>query len=297
MIITTQGHEKGIGLEIFLKAFLCLPTQLQSRHLLICFEKTLQQHLGFLNITSNIVNSILNISGAKLNLILLEEEYPSQTSACLKKALEIATKSDIINTLPSSKDQIKSKKQQYKGHTDYLAEYFQQAPIMTFFSPNSNVMLLTDHIPIDQVYKHLIQQNLSRQIQEALQTFPNNRPIERILFAGINPHCGEGGVISNQDELIWEVSKRFQNKYQISVLSGDTVQFSASSKKDLIVYPSHDQGLSSFKTKNGLFGINFTAGLPIKRVSVDHGTAFNLFGKNRAGYQSMSYLLNEMAYW
>ena len=82
-----------------------------------------------------------------------------------------------------------------------------------------------------------------------------------------------------------------------NVYSGDTMHFNRENINQLLIYPSHDQGLGVFKALYGLIGINFTANLPVRRVSVDHGTAFDLYGKDEAKTAGMEFLLSEVENW
>ncbi len=87
--------------------------------------------------------------------------------------------------------------------------------------------------------------------------------------------------------------KSTPNLNVIGYISGDTLHFHKKDNiKQLFVYMFHDQGLSKFKSENGVIGLNITFGLPFLRLSVDHGTAFDLYGKNKANISGMLYLIN-----
>ena len=134
-----------------------------------------------------------------------------------------------------------------------------------------------------------------------LNNISNIRNIKEVYFSGINPHCGEDGNISITDIIINAAIKKLVLSFPDidfhEMLPGDTLHFSIKNKEQLFVYAFHDQGLAPFKLKYGLTGINLSLGLPFKRVSVDHGTAFNLYGKNQANYNGMLYLLDEVKNW
>lgn len=294
MIRTTQGHQNGIGLEVFLKSFFKLDLN-EKNHILYCYKKSLLDTLDFLSLQLQFKDGCLTDNDKILKLVFVEDDKQTETMACLIKAIEDSTPEDIIHTLPSSKDQFISNGKQFKGHTDFLGEHFKVDAGMCFLSPDSNFLLLTDHIPLDQVYKQLKEQNLVEKIKTCIKGFPKDRTINRIYLAGINPHAGEDGVISDQDQLVFDLSKSLN--MEATVYSGDTMHFQREDKNQLFVYPSHDQGLGVFKALYGLIGINFTANLPVRRVSVDHGTAFELYGKSEANCNGMEFLLLEVDNW
>tara|TARA_Y100000768_G_scaffold388809_1_gene387402 strand:+ start:14474 stop:15361 length:888 start_codon:yes stop_codon:yes gene_type:complete len=294
MILTTQGHEKGIGLEVFIKSFFKLDL-LEKNHRLYCFKESLLDTLDNLRLPLSFSGGILSDGHKNLSLKFCENRDIPQTMACLLAAIKDSSEGDILHTLPSSKDQFKFENKKFKGHTDFLGDYYDLDAGMCFLSPDSNFLLLTDHIPLDQVYKSLKEQDLIQKIKSCISGFPKDRKINQVLIAGINPHAGEEGVISTQDQLIFDLSKKLN--MEANVYSGDTMHFSRENINQLLIYPSHDQGLGVFKALYGLIGINFTANLPVRRVSVDHGTAFNLFGKDAAKTAGMEFLLSEVENW
>src|SRR5690606_34121252 len=108
---------------------------------------------------------------------------------------------------------------------------------------------------------------------------------------GLNPHAGDGGLIGKEeDEIIKPVIQEFKNKGRIvagpfpadGFFGTDTIK-----KYDAVMALYHDQGLIPFKTLAFDEGVNFTAGLPVIRTSPDHGTAYNIAGKNLANENSM----------
>lgn len=301
MIFTTQGHEKGIGLEVFIKAFICLSKKNQAQHQIIVNKDCLIGYLETLNLPFTLKNNQLFIAGSTLNCVFINHNKSKSFSlVALEKALELAKKSDIINTLPTSKDQFNS---DIVGHTDYLRRRFDSKSIgMNFLGPKTNVLLLTDHIALDEVFTNLELSTEVEKVITAIKTYPQTRPIKEIFLAGINPHSGENGLISDQDTIMSDISAEIKKNLRDitvnEVQPGDTLHFKANeTRNQLFVYPSHDQGLGVFKSQNGLIGINYSTGLPFKRVSVDHGTGFGIYGKNIADYTGMLYLLNEVANW
>lgn len=292
MILVTQGHEKGIGLEVFLKSFLSLSRSQQKEFKLFCNKSTLDLNLKHLNLTS-----IPN-----LNTFFIANDSSSQTIRSISEAISSINKNDILLTLPSSKDQFKINNIDYSGHTEYFRKLYQDSNIsMTFFSNNMNVLLLTDHIELSKVDSSISSKSVFNKIVLTLLSLQSIRAIDEVLIAGINPHAGEDGLIGRGDTKISVAIQKLKEAFPkikfFGPLPGDTLHFHHKSTKQLLVYSYHDQGLTIFKQKNGLTGINTTFGLPFLRVSPDHGTAFDLYGKNLANYQGMNYLLNEILNW
>lgn len=301
MIRVTQGHERGVGLEIFLKSFICLKKTHQALFILYCHRKTLVECLTLTNLPFNLIDDQVKILSNTLKVKFVDHKL-SQTTDSLNEALKNMKNEDVLLTLPSSKDQIVCKNRVYKGYTDYLrALYPSNHIIMSFVAPQFNVALLTDHIALKDIEKHLTPNIFLNRTLASINNFLSIKPIKDVYIAGINPHCGEDGIISGYDSLLQDEVLRIEEQFPKlkikGLIPGDTILFNAQSDSSLFIFTSHDQALGPFKRLNGLTGINLTLGLPFKRVSVDHGTAFDLYGKNKASYQGMSYLLEEIISW
>jgi 4-hydroxythreonine-4-phosphate dehydrogenase len=297
MIYVTQGHEEGIGLEIFIKSFLLVNKNFQKKFKLFCFKKSLFQTLKNTNIEFEIKDSHLIINSSYLELEILNNKIFSESNSCILEALKVIKPDDILLTLPTSKDQFHLKNKTLNGHTEFFREYFNNQSIsMNFISNNFNVCLLTDHISISKVEDSLTEEFIIQRVSSSLKSFEKLLNIKEIIFSGINPHNGEDGLISNKDKVISIVIDYLKNKLPDFKFHGpypaDTIHSQGINDDKLFVYTYHDQALNPFKLYNGLVGINISFGMPFIRMSVDHGTAFNLFGKNSANYNGMSYLLN-----
>jgi len=289
MIYVTQGHEKGIGLEIFLKSFLMLSTDEQKQIALICNSSDLNQNLSDLGLKQESFR----------NLRQIENEGSSGFSSTdsLMTALKLMKPKDILVTLPTSKDQLKFNNQNMAGYTEFFRHYFGNKNIaMTFKGLHQNVLLITDHIPLKNVATTITEEIVIKKISLTLDNFKKYFfPFEEVIFAGINPHAGENGILGDEEKVIKSAILQLEKNYGKifkGPLSGDTLHYvEDKDKKQLMVYMFHDQGLPQFKSQYGLIGLNVTLGLPFLRLSVDHGTAFELYGKNRANITGMLYLL------
>ncbi len=284
MIYVSSGHELGIGLEVFLKAFLSLTPELQKEFTLVTDQDSLFKNL------KNIKVSKQHLSNLKINFIDIQDNLSIDS---LNYCLEVISEKDVLITLPTSKDQLYSNNINYAGYTEYLRFKFNLPELGMFFkSPCENVLLLSDHIPLREVPK-LDTTVLIQKVELALKSLKRIGFIpQKIIFAGINPHAGEGGVLGNEDDKIKSIISTLALKNSIGPISGDTLHYH-SAKENLLVYSFHDQGLSSFKARFRTMGINLTLGLKFFRLTVDHGTAFDLYGKNLAEYSGMSYTLLE----
>lgn len=287
MIYVTEGHERGIGLEIFLKSILLLPKQLQQNFTLFVEKKSFNETLSTLNISPDFFSNI--------NIHFTTSHLPISTST-LEDSLKNISSKDVLITLPTSKDQLIFNGSNCAGYTEYFRKYFNTENIpMTFRSFNENILLITDHLPLKEVSAkinaHLILNKLEKTLKGSQKYFTQ---INQIVLAGINPHAGESGVLGNEEVSLNEIPNLIREKFNIECtpfLSGDTLHLYQKKLDTLFVYMYHDQGLARFKSENGFIGVNITHGLPFLRLSVDHGTAFDLYGKNKANITSMIFLL------
>lgn len=298
MIHISQGHEEAIGVEVLVKSLLMIPTEDLKFINFHCFKDVLIKNLDFLNIEYEIGPDFFQINDKIISTKFLNKSNSSQTLTSLESAIKDCSGMDILVTLPSSKDQFLKDNEHNSGHTEYFRKVYHSDNIsMAFIGPINNALLLTDHIPLKDVSKSITEDLIITKVSNVLDSIGSMRNIHRVLFSGINPHCGEQGLMGDEEKHIENSLSYLGDKYPhisfVGPISGDTIQFLPSNHSDLFVYASHDQGLAPFKTINGLLGINTTFGLPFLRLSPDHGTAFYLYGKNEANYQGMLYVLQE----
>lgn len=303
MIYVTQGHENGVGLELFIKSLLCLNNNSIEKFVLITSKAALSSTMESLNLKYELNRSALSLGTKKIKLITFEASDLPQSSQSLEIALERISPKDILLTLPTSKDQLIFENQKVNGYTEYFRKKYSKPDItMNFLALTQNVLLLTDHISITEVVDNLSSKIIIQKVSTTLENLSKLRHIDEVYFSGIDPHCGEGGQISTFDNVFDTAIKALKSKFVDIKFSGpfpaDTLHLKFNNQTNqLFVYPAHDQGLGPFKLKNGLVGINLSLGLPFLRVSVDHGTAFDLYGKNKANYLSLLYLIEEITKW
>jgi 4-hydroxythreonine-4-phosphate dehydrogenase len=200
---------------------------------------------------------------------------------------------DAIATAPISKLAFARAGLQWKGHTDLLAHLCDASPVaMLFHAPKLIVVLATVHVPLAEVPKALTRSGLLETILLTARWLPRfgfDRP--RLAVAGLNPHAGEDGVLGSEDESVIRPAVAEASRQGVQVSGpwpADTVFVRASRGEfDAVIACYHDQGLIPVKLLSFGQAVNVTIGLPIIRTSVDHGTAFDIAGKNLADPGSM----------
>ena len=181
----------------------------------------------------------------------------------------------------------------WKGHTDLLGHLTGREDIaMMFWSEPLKVVLATVHVPLADVPRLLTQSLVERIIGLTARELPRfgvARP--RIALAGLNPHAGEEGLLGAEEQRVLRPAVAASRARGVAVdgpFPGDTIFGRASRGEfDVVVACYHDQGLIPVKLLAFGHSVNVTLGLPIVRTSVDHGTAFDIAGKNVADATSM----------
>jgi 4-hydroxythreonine-4-phosphate dehydrogenase len=201
---------------------------------------------------------------------------------------------DGLVTAPIDKHTIHSAEFPFKGHTEYLTQFFGATESLMFMvSDQLRVALLTEHIPVKDIAASVTKERLESKIklleQSLRRDFGVTKPKMAVL--GLNPHAGDSGLIGTEDDqVIKPVINDFRNKGKLVYGPFPADGFFAAglhTRYDGILAMYHDQGLVGFKTLAFETGVNFTAGLPIVRTSPDHGTAYQIAGKNEANESSL----------
>jgi 4-hydroxythreonine-4-phosphate dehydrogenase len=301
MIHISQGHEKSISFEIFFNCISLLSQKDVSNILFHVEEKSLIQFLKDYKIKANLDDHALQIYNKTLPIKkIVRGNLPISTLSLESALSSIQNDVDMLVTLPTSKDQLIHEGQLCLGHTEYFRKRFNDDGIsMVFKNKKQYSALLTDHIPLSRVSGALEEAFINKKILITLNGLEKYFSLpEEIYFSGVNPHAGEGGLLGDTEAILESsILKLKETATQIKILGplpGDTMHFY---RKDntlqLNIYAYHDQALAPFKDRYGIFGLNISFGLPFLRLSVDHGTAFNLYGKNQANYFGLYYLLIE----
>jgi 4-hydroxythreonine-4-phosphate dehydrogenase len=302
------GDLNGIGSEVVLKTFedsrmleLCTPVIFANVKVLSFIRKNFESTVALQGIDKldQIVIGKVNVfnlwrEGIDLNLGTNDEkvgEYAIKSFVAATKALKEGD-IDVLVTAPINKYNIQSESFKFPGHTDYLDQELEGDALMLMVQDNLRVGLLTDHIPLNEVASHLTEELIFKKIetinQTLIQDFSINKP--KIAVLGLNPHCGDGGVIGNEDDTVLKPAlKKLFEKGTLVFGPFPADGFFGSNqyeKYDAVIATYHDQGLIPFKTLSFGNGVNYTAGLNKIRTSPDHGTAYDIAGKNKADYNS-----------
>lgn len=305
----SQGDINGIGLEVILKTLLennineiCTPILFSSQKTVSYYRKV----LGLEEFNFNPIRDFTQINHKKVNVFICYEEEvniemgkPSDdggkyAAISLEKATEalIANHIDVLVTAPINKNTIKNQSFNFVGHTEYLAQKLNGKPLMLMCTNDGlRVALATDHVPVKDVASKLTIDGVADKISLLHTTLKRDFNIRKpkIAVLGLNPHAGDNGTIGNEDlEIVKPAIEKVKgDKLIYGPYSADGFFGSGTYKQfDGILAMYHDQGLIPFKTLSFSEGVNFTAGLSHIRTSPDHGTAFEIAGKNIADEQS-----------
>ena len=204
---------------------------------------------------------------------------------------------DVLITSPIDKNLSFSKTFKYSGHTDYLRNYFNEDPIMLMVSKKLKVGLLTEHIALKDVVHNITIEKIIKKLKHLCQVLNKDFGIlkPKIAVLSINPHVGDNGVIGTEDQKILIPAINELNKNEDIIFgpfSADTFFCNNYAKYDATLAVYHDQGLIPFKTISFGEGVNYSAGLSIIRTSPDHGTGFDIAGKNIADPSSFRHALD-----
>ncbi len=299
------GDINGVGIEIILKAFadkrmleFCTPILFASNKIVSIHKKELDSETPIHGIVS--VNQAIP---GKLNLVNIWKEdvdvvfgKPSKIAGKYAfLSLEAATNAlingeiDVLVTAPINKDNTQSADFNFPGQTEYLASKLgEEEPLMILMTDEIRLGLITAHIPISKVSSSITPELIKRKVdifhKALIQDFGVTKP--KIAILGLNPHCGDRGVIGTEDdEIVKPTIAEIQLKGKIVYGPYSADSFFGTkifSKFDGVLAMYHDQGLAPFKALSFGRGVNFTAGISKIRTSPDHGTAYEIAGKGLA---------------
>lgn len=307
----TIGDINGIGPEVIIKAL--EESDLLKRFTPIIYgsSKVLTHHKKLIKGSSFDYMAISNMDSlaqGKVNVVnCWSEDINYELGKATKeagtyafKALERATedlkegKIDGIVTAPINKHSMHLADFPYPGHTEYLTHKLgDKNSLMMMVSPSLKVALVTNHLAIhevsEKVTKSAIKTKLNLLHKTLVEDFGKEKPIIAVL--GLNPHAGDDGVIGSEEEDFIKpliIDAKNEGKLIMGPYAADGFFGSSNFKKvDAILAMYHDQGLIPFKALSFGSGVNLTAGLPYIRTSPDHGTGFDIVGKDKADPSSM----------
>ena len=292
LIAVSIGDIKGIGIEILIKEW---KSRRIKNFVLITNYKLFKKYLSSKKINiktykSSIKNNKLFVSKDSFNIFDIKtSNYNQNTLESLKISYKLVKKKYFIGivTLPINKKKINKINSTFIDQTSFFTKKDgKKFSNMMFIYKNLFFVPLTMHIMIKNVSKKFknsiaIINKIKNLNMSLVRDFQINNP--KYIMAGINPHSGEKGIISNEDkEYIAPIIKEL-NKININI-NGPVAPDAIVNKKNLkshncFIFTYHDQALIPFKIISNYSGVNYTSGLDIIRVSPDHGTAYDLVGK------------------
>lgn len=312
IIAIPMGDPAGIGPEITVKS-LESPEVLEAANSVVIgdlevIEKVIETTGS--NLKVNVINNVseAEFKAGRVNLFDLNNvdmdtfEFGEVQAQCgkaafgyIERAIELAMKDEVdaLATTPINKESLKVAEVPHIGHTEMLEELTNSHDPLTMFQVNSlRIFFLTRHLSlkgaIAQMTKERVRDYIERS-SDALIKLGVKEP--KLAVAGLNPHSGEGGLFGYEevDEITPGIEKAQKDGFDVvGPVPADSVFFQAlNGKYDAVISLYHDQGHIAAKMTDFHKTISITNGLPFLRSSVDHGTAFDIAGKNIASSESM----------
>jgi 4-hydroxythreonine-4-phosphate dehydrogenase len=306
----TTGDLNGIGLECIIKIFsdqrvleFCTPVVFGNNKVLNFYRKVLPE----VNINYNNIKDLTKLSPKQVNIVNTWEEdvaitpgslneiggkYAVQSLLAATQALK-ENKIHALITAPIHKKNVKSAEFPFTGHTPFLKDFFEVKDVlMLMCAENMRVGLVTEHVPVSEIAKHITKESIISKLRLMKDSLRRDFGIDkpRIAVLGLNPHAGDEGLIGKEDDEIIRpavIEAKKSDTLVYGPYAADAFFARGNHEKfDGVLAMYHDQGLIPFKSLAKGLGINYTAGLPGVRTSPDHGTAFDIAGKDKADESS-----------
>ncbi len=308
----TQGDGNGIGYEVIIKSLAdarileSFTPVIYGSSKIFGFYRKLIHNLEQMD--TYVIQSAKDAKPKKINIVnclpdnvFVEpgQSTPESAKSAIR-ALECAVADikagdiDVLVTAPINKRAMVSEGFGNTGHTEYLQKEFGVGDVAMFMvSDQLKIGVVTGHIPLKEVSSSITSEKIISKLRLMSASLKRDFGViePRIAVLGLNPHCGDGGLIGNEEEKIILPAVKKANDEGILAFGpyspdgffglGHYAKFDAT----LAMY--HDQGLSPFKALAFEDGVNFTAGLPVVRTSPDHGTAYEMAGRDEADPHSM----------
>ena len=313
-LLITAGEPAGIGPELCLS----IAQAAWDAHLVVCADQTLLEHynqlyhLGVEIIPWQITDDLPPHQANRIychHVPMADNNVPGQLNVnngsyvlqTLSTAVDLVMSEvfDALVTAPVHKGIINDAGFSFSGHTEFLADKSSGESVMMLTCPDFRVALVTTHLPLKDVSAAVTEASISRVVRildtDLKRKYGIKQPV--IHVCGLNPHAGEGGHLGMEeiDTIIPTLEKLRAEGYQLNgPLPADTALTPKGMRgADATLAMYHDQGLSVLKYAGFGDSVNVTLGLPFIRVSVDHGTAIDIAGKNCADPGSLKAAINE----
>lgn len=308
----TMGDPSGIGPEVIIKAFRDSTPEQRERIMVIGDKNILNRAARACDIFQPMHDSGTQGAPESLEVLHVEtdglpEKFGIVSEACgeacfryIAKGVELTRAGKIagIVTAPINKAALNAAGHHYDGHTGMLAHLTKsKSSFMLLAAEKLKVIHVSTHISLRDAIDRAKPKRITETIVagwQHLRRMGYGDP--RIAVAGINPHCGEGGLFGDEDDTQIAPGVAAAQAKGINVVGpipADTAYYRTSQGQfDLIVAQYHDQGHIPIKMIAFDTAVNVSLGLPIDRCSVDHGTAFDIAGKNLANHENMNHAIN-----
>ncbi|MBR5275289.1 MAG: 4-hydroxythreonine-4-phosphate dehydrogenase PdxA [Bacteroidales bacterium] len=308
----TQGDGNGIGYEVIIKALadermldLCTPVIYGSSKIFGFYKKQIH---NIDQINTNVISSAKDVHQKRVNIVncLPENVFvePGQSTPESAKAamtsLERAVADikegyiDVLVTAPINKRAMTSEGFGYTGHTEYLEKEFGVDEVaMIMVCDRLKIGVVTGHIALKDVAKNITKERILKKLRLIKASLERDFGVDapKIAVLGLNPHCGDGGLLGDEEQQIILPAVQEANAEGILAFGPYSPDgffgLGNYSKFDAVLAMYHDQGLTPFKALAFEEGVNYTAGLPVVRTSPDHGTAYEMAGRDLADPRSM----------
>jgi 4-hydroxythreonine-4-phosphate dehydrogenase len=305
IIAITAGDTNGVGYEVIVKALLNGYVFEIMRPVIYGNAAVAKQHFHtldeeFRNITWNMIDSPEQAKDGRLNLITCyTDNVPvalgtntAESNKAAKAALDRACadlkagKVQALVTAPLNKEAL------HGGHTEYLAAQFGGEQLMMLCSGRLRVALVCNHVSIADIPAQITEERILQKLTLLNNSLKRDFGLEkpRIAVLALNPHAGDAGLLGKEEQEIIKPAiekAKEQGIWAFGPYAADGFFGTEHYQQfDAVLAMYHDQGLIPFKTLD-MTGVNYTAGLSIVRTSPDHGTGYDIAGKNQADERSM----------
>ncbi len=308
----TQGDGNGISYEVIIKALaderildMCTPVIYGSSKIFGFYKKHIH---NIENINTNVITSAKDVHQKRVNIVnclpenvFVEPGQPTPESAkAAMTALDRAVADikdgyiDVLVTAPFNKRAMSVEGFGYTGHTEYLEKQFGVDEVaMIMVSDQLKVGVVTGHISIKDVPSKITTEKVLAKLRLMRKSLQRDFGVDapKIAVLGLNPHCGDGGLLGDEEQQVILPAVKAANDEGIMAFGPYSPDgffgLGNYQKFDAVLAMYHDQGLTPFKALAFEEGVNFTAGLPIVRTSPDHGTAYEMAGRDMADPRSM----------
>ena len=319
IIALTMGDPAGIGPEVIVKAFQDDTLHLQSRAIVVGDARLLQATAKKYapEILVHTVNrpdqgwyqtctiDVIDLNNVPENISVGKPSSQAGQASyeAIKTAVDLALADEVsaITTAPINKKSLHLAGHSFPGHTELLAHLTNSKQAALMMAGNSlRVVLATTHVPLEQVKPLITEERVLNTIRLTHKWLTRHvTDVPSIAVTGLNPHCGDGGIFGQEEtdhilpalKIVQKEGIQASGPFSADALFGRP----DSQKYDAVDCMYHDQGMIPVKMDSAGQGVNITLGLPILRTSVDHGTAFDIAGRDKACAENLKMALRTAA--